>query len=181
MISDDSASIAPISRNSTLGDRIRTIASQLRQEDDIQIKATSRILGAAAQLAENHDRLIDDVVEMVEDDLDQGAQPPQPESYTVEQLQQQFESLKDAKAHFNLKARSWAALADKLNERIAPSSTETSPTAVPDPSVSRPPKTKGRPDPIFHRLERIEQELQMMRGDVNRMIHVLELLVKRVP
>jgi hypothetical protein len=56
----------------SLGDRIRGIANQLRQENDVQIKATSRILGAAAQIAQNHDHLIDEVVEMV---LAQGTTP----------------------------------------------------------------------------------------------------------
>lgn len=36
--------------------------------------------------------------------------------YTEEGLREQFQYIKDAKAHFGLKARGWKALADKLNE-----------------------------------------------------------------
>ena len=37
-------------------------------------------------------------------------------TYTVEQLKKQFQSFKDAKVHFNLKAVSWTALVEKLNK-----------------------------------------------------------------
>ncbi|MEH2434405.1 MAG: hypothetical protein V7K25_09140 [Nostoc sp.] len=53
-----------------LGDQIRSIADRLKQETDVQIKATSKILGA------------------------------------VDILKQQFKTLRDAKAHFNLKVSS---------------------------------------------------------------------------
>lgn len=180
-MNDDPASIVPTTRKQTLGDRIRTITSQLRQEDDIQIKATSRILGAAAQLAENHDRLIDEVVEMVEEDLDQVAQSPQPEAYTVEQLQQQFGSFAEAKDHFKLKARSWAALVEKLNEPISSSSTKKESTATPQTPASRSTRAKAKQNAISQRLQSIEQELRQMRGDMDRVIQLLELIVTRMP
>lgn len=167
-MSDDSALTVSTSRTSKLGDRIRDIASQLRQEDEVQIKATSRILGAAAQLAENHDRLIDEVVEMVEEDLDR--QPTQqPAPYTVEQLQQQFKKLGDAKAHFGIKASSWANLASKLNEQATPSSPAATSSQL-----------NPTPDAVFQRLEAIEQEMQMLRGDINRAMALLELIVEKV-
>ncbi|MEH2081587.1 MAG: hypothetical protein V7K89_16755 [Nostoc sp.] len=98
-----------------LGDQIRSIADRLKQETDIQIQATSRILGAAAQIAENHDRLISEVVDMVESDLNVEKQIYQKHIYTVDILKQQFKILRDAKAHFNLKVTSWESLANKLN------------------------------------------------------------------
>lgn len=183
-MSDNSASIVPISQKQRLGDRIRNITRQLRQEEDVQIKATSRILGAAAQLAQNHDRLIDEVVEMVEEDLDQAAEPSLLQPYTVEQLQQQFEKFDDAKAHFNLKARSWVALVDKLNSQIPSSAASGSSTAKPSSSAKTPkrtnPKNKAQ-DLIPQRLEGIEQELQIMRGDINRVVQLLERLVAKLP
>lgn len=100
----------------TLGDQIRSIANRIKQETDVQIKATSRILGATAQISENHERLIDEVVEMVEEDLEQQNQMYQRHIYTVEILKQQFRTLREAKAHFNLKVNSWESLANKLNE-----------------------------------------------------------------
>lgn len=168
-MSDDLASIVPASHKPTLGDRIRSIASQLRQEDNLQIKATSRILGAAAKLAENHDRLIDEVVEMVEEDLDQHAQQgQQPASYTAEQLQQQFKKLSDAKAHFGIKASSWANLASKLNNQA-----KSSPVAAsPKPNTSQ--------DTVAQRLEAIEHEMQMLRGDINRAVALLEQIVEKL-
>lgn len=98
-----------------LGDQIRSIADRLKQETDVQIQATSRILGAAAQIAENHDRLINEVVDMVESDLNAEKQVNQKHIYTVDILKQQFKTLRDAKAHFNLKVTSWESLANKLN------------------------------------------------------------------
>ncbi|MFN6481015.1 hypothetical protein [Nostoc sp. DedQUE07] len=98
-----------------LGDQIRNIADRLKQETDVQITATSRILGAAAQIAENHDRLINEVVDMVESDLNVEKQVYQKHIYTIDFLKQQFKTLRDAKAHFNLKVTSWESLANKLN------------------------------------------------------------------
>lgn len=177
----NSASIVPTPQKLTLGDRIRSIASQLRQEDDVQIKATSRILGAAAQLAENHDRLIDEVVEMVEDDLDQVASPPQPEPYTVEKLQQQFENFNEAKAHFNLKARGWDALVEKLNEQFSSPSAEPQSAATTRSSRSRSNAKKAPQDGVSQHLEGIEQELQGMRRDMSQMIQLLGLMVEKLP
>ena len=98
-----------------LGDQIRSIADRLKQETDVQIQATSRILGAAAQIAENHDRLINEVVDMVESDLNAEKHVSNKYTYTVDILKQQFKTLRDAKAHFNLKVTSWESLVNKLN------------------------------------------------------------------
>ncbi len=98
-----------------LGEQIRSIADRLKQETEVQIKATARILGAAAQISENHDRLINEVVDMVEEDLNLEQQPFPTHIYTVDILKQQYKTLRDAKAHFNLKANSWETLVNKLN------------------------------------------------------------------
>ncbi|MBW4442168.1 MAG: hypothetical protein KME10_13215 [Plectolyngbya sp. WJT66-NPBG17] len=144
----------------TAGDRIRAIADQLRQETSLQIKATSRILGAAAQISENHDRLIDDVVEMVEEDLEQQTQPPISEAVTVERLQRQFKTLKQAKLHFGIKANTWALLADRLSQQS---------TVPNDNQVS-----------VFQRLDAIEGELQAVRSDLNQALKVLELILRKM-
>lgn len=164
-MSEEPSPLIQTSRKPTLGDRIRGIANQLRQENDIQIKATSRILGAAAQIAQNHDHLIDEVVDMVEEDLDQQAQVKASEPYTVAQLQQQFKTLKDAKAHFAIKATSWAALVSKLNE----------------PAATQPPQCTKPQDAVTKHLESIEYELQTMRGDINQVLHLLNLIVEKLP
>jgi ABC-type transporter Mla subunit MlaD len=153
--------------NTKLGDRLRSIANQLRQEGDVQIKATSRILGAAAKLAENHDRLIDEVVEMVEEDLDQQTQPSPSESYTVERLKQQFGKLSDAKAHFGVKASSWANLAAKLNEPVT--------TAHSTSSYSEPSHT---PVVLDQRLMTIESEIKAMRGEITQILKLLTQLLE---
>jgi hypothetical protein len=98
-----------------LADQIRNIADRLKHESQVQIKATSRILGAAAQISENHERLINEVIDMVEEDLNNEANMSQKQSYTVEILKQKYKTLRDAKAHFNLKANSWDALVNQLN------------------------------------------------------------------
>jgi hypothetical protein len=98
-----------------LGDQIRSIADRLKQETDVQITVTSKILGAAAQIAENHDRLINEVVDMVESDLNVEKQVSQKYIYTVDILKQQFKTFRDAKAHFKLKVSSWESLVNQLN------------------------------------------------------------------
>jgi hypothetical protein len=60
----------------TVGEQIRQIADRLKQETSVQVHATAQILGAAAQISVNHDRLIDEVVEMVEEDLSKETEPP---------------------------------------------------------------------------------------------------------
>ncbi len=163
-MSGDQAPIIQTSQKPSLGDRIRGIAQQLRQESEVQIKATSRILGAAAQIAQNHDQLIDEVVEMVEEDLDQQAQAKASEPYTAEKLQQQFKTLKEAKAHFTVKASSWVALASKLNEQ-------------PTSSSSSAPRSQ---DSVIQRLNAIEREVQTMRGDMNQILNLLNLLAEKL-
>lgn len=163
-MSEDLESIHPIPVTSALGDRIRTLTSQLRQERDVQIKATSRILGAAAQMAVNHDRLIDQVVEMAETDLDQQSQLPSSEPYTVASLKQRFKSIKEAKAHFNLKASGWDDLVTKLNTPPAPATA---------------PVQKGMTQEIVaQRLEAVEQELQLLRADMNQVLNLLTVLIE---
>lgn len=181
-MSDDLVPIIPVSRSLTLGDRIRNVANQLRQESAVQIKATSRILSAAAKIAENHDHLIDEVVEVVEEDLDQQSQLPQPESYTVEQLKQQFGKLSDAKAHFGVKAASWAALASKLNEQAASSHLETNPKTDPKTDSTSPqPNSTRSQDSVLQRLDAIESEIRTLRGDINQALKLLDFLVKKLP
>ncbi|WAL60467.1 hypothetical protein [Thermocoleostomius sinensis] len=163
----------PTRINANLSDRLRHIVTQLRQEGEVQIKATSRILGAAAQIAENHDRLIDEVVDMVEEDLNQPSPSPLPalsEAYTVERLKQQFGKFQAAKDHFGVKASSWANLVDKLNQPI------TTPPQKPHSHLSH--AYKSRQDSaIDQRLAAIEAEIQAMRGDINRILTLLEHLV----
>jgi hypothetical protein len=166
-MSDEPIPTISTSRKPTLGDRIRGIAHQLRQESDVQIKATSRILGAAAQIAQNHDRLIDEVVEMVEQDLGQPIQVKPAElssaPYSVERLKQQFKTLKNAKAHFDLKAASWAELATKLNEPATKPHVQAAPPQ----------------DAVAQRLEAIEHDIQTIKGDVHQILSLLNAIAER--
>ncbi|HEY9735013.1 MAG TPA: hypothetical protein V6D06_01980 [Trichocoleus sp.] len=161
-MSDDSTALIRSHQKPRLSDRIRSIASQLREESDLQIKATSRILGAAAQIAQNHDRLIEEVVEVVEEDLAQ-AEAQTVEPYTEEQLKSQFKRLKDATAHFGIEANKWAALVDKLNAPNASASGK---------------KNSPAKDSLVPRLESIESEIRALRGDVDKVIDLLTLLVE---
>lgn len=164
-INDNSDSIAPAFQKMTLGDRIRGVADQLRQETDIQIKATSRILSSAAQIAQNHDRLIDEVVEMVEEDLNQQSQVADCPLYSADQLKQEYRTLKAAKAHFNLKASSWDALAAKLNE-------EGSETTSPNISCSQ--------ASVVQRLDAIEQEIRTIQTDMQQVITLLNRITEQL-
>lgn len=148
-------------RQETIGDKIRKIVGQLREETDLQVKLTSRILGAAAQIAENHDRLIDEVVDMVEEDLEQKNDVEPINTYTTESLKQRFKTLEAAKSFFGLKSKSWAALVKKLNE----SSTQ-----------KQIPSEQDRTS-IPERLDIIEQEIKALRGDVGQIIALLQQLM----
>jgi hypothetical protein len=156
----DTVSIVSDSRPPTLGDRLRGIAQELRQETDTQIKATSRILGAAAMIAQNHDQLIGEVVEMVKEDLDRGQSVV---TYSVAVLKQQFKTLKAAKAHFGIKANSWDTLAAKLNEG-------NSYTAdVLDPCQ----------DEISRRLGEVEAAVKSLQASVDQVLGLLRQMVDR--
>jgi hypothetical protein len=159
-MNDSSSLIDNLMIQETAGDRIRKIADQLRQETSLQIKATSRILGAAAQISENHDRLIDEVVEMVGEDLEQ-AQRQGEEAFTIERLKRQFKKLEHAKAHFGVKTNSWAMLADKLNQQT---SSRSSPVEVSVPQ----------------RLDKIEDELKELRTDLTQVLNMLTLILKKI-
>ncbi len=165
-MSNDPASIVSASQPATLGDRLRGIAKELRQETDTQIKATSRILGAAAQMAQNHDQLIGEVVEMVEEDLDQREQIKTPATYKVSNLKQEFKTLKAAKAHFGIKANSWGALATKLNEaKEIPTTSET----------GIPPNTNRQ---VFERLDAIELKIMSLQGSMEQVLGLLQEIAK---
>ncbi|MEB3273874.1 MAG: hypothetical protein VKJ85_08835 [Prochlorothrix sp.] len=139
------------------GDQARQIADRLRAETELQVRLTARILGAAAQIADNHDRLIDEVVEMVEEELDQREEQAPTTPVTEQQLKQRFKTLKAAKAHFGIKAASWAILAEKVNQsRISSSSLQPTPSEV----------TNQTPD----RLLMLEQEVKALHTKVDRLI-----------
>lgn len=150
-------------RQGSFGDKVRKIADQLKQETDLQIKATSRILGAAAQIANNHDRLIEEVVDMVEEDLSQQDSAPQAIEYTIETLKKKFKSLNEAKLHFGIKASSWAALVNKLNggESTAQASSATSQSEAPL---------------ISKRLDAIESEIKVIHIELRKIFLLLEKL-----
>jgi hypothetical protein len=153
--------ISPIPERSkrTLGDQVRSIANQIQQETDRQIKATSRILGAAAQISENHDRLIREVVDMVEEDLDNQTHQAQTKPFTVDALKQQFRTLGDAKSHFGLKASSWVMLTNKLNH----------------PSGNNPIASDSS-QTITKRLDIIDDELKALRFEVSQVVILLKQL-----
>ena len=145
-----------------LGDRIRGIADQLKQETHIQIKATSRILGAAAQISENHDRLINEVSDMVQEDLDQASALVSMEPITTEQLKQQFKTLVQAKTYFDVKASSWVALTEKVNAK----------TEQPLPSLEK--------SSVSQRLEAIDIDLKTLRTDLNQVMSMLAVIAEKV-
>ncbi|MBD1875189.1 hypothetical protein H6F75_17025 [Nodosilinea sp. FACHB-131] len=166
-MSNDSASIISASQPATLGDRLRNIAQELRQETDTQIKATSRILGAAAQIAQNHDQLISEVVEMVEEDLSRREQSENLTTYKVSDLKQEFKTLKAAKDHFDIKANSWDSLATKLNETSGiPSSSET---WIPNTNNSQ----------VLERLDAIELEIKSLQESMEQVLGLLQEMTKQ--
>jgi len=159
-MSQEPVTVIPTERSETLGEQVRRIADQLQEESNLQIKVTSRILGAAAQIAENHDRLIYEVVDMVEEDLDQKKHVQPINTYTIEALKQQFKTLSQAKSHFGLKVSSWAALVSKLNNLFAQNVTSTE-----SPSAS-----------ISERLDLIQSEIKVLRNDVGQVLALLKQL-----
>jgi hypothetical protein len=160
-MSQESVPIIRTQRTETLGEQVRKIADQLKEERDLQIKVTSRILGAAAQIAENHDRLIGEVVDMVEEDLEQKNDAYPINIYTVETLKQQFKTLGEAKSHFGLKASSWAALVNKLNNS----------------SVQNPTPTEHFRTSIPERLDTIGNEIKILRAQTSQILVLLQRLI----
>jgi hypothetical protein len=150
----------------SLGDQVRKLADQLKEESALQIKVTSRILGAAAQISENHDRLITEVTDMVEEDLDRTIFIQTENLYTVEQLKQTFKKLEDAKSHFGIKASSWGVLVTKLNNSSDQQNL---------PSFSN--QTSKTKESIPERLNSIEHELKNLRTETNQILVLLQKLV----
>ncbi len=138
----------------TLGDRLREVADRLTAEQEIQIKATARILGAAAQMAQNHDRLIAEVSEMVQGDLAAGE---------VERLKREFGTLKAACAHFGKTARRWQDLAAQLS-----------------PSRALPPGEPLDGAAQVQRLQAQVQELEKRVATLQRTVEQLQALVDRL-
>ncbi len=161
-MSHDSVSIIPNSQPKTLGDQLRDIAQELRQETNTQIKATSRILGAAAQIVQNHDQLIGEVVEMIEEDLNQSEQMASPVPYEVSDLKKEFKTLKVAKAHFGIKANSWDSLVAKLNEI----------SGIPDPN--RTGMLNTTQNELLKRLDVIEQDIKSLHKSMEQMLGLLQ-------
>lgn len=159
-MSQESMSISRTQRKEKLGDRVRKIADQLKQETELQIKATSRILGAAAQIAENHDQLITEVADMVKEDLEQQAQLYPKKTYTVDNLKQKFGTLREAKAHFDIKANTWVELVKKLNNVAAKQQINS----------------EQSKDSTSERLDAIESELKMIRKETSQILLLLEQL-----
>jgi arginine decarboxylase len=146
----------------TIGEKIRQIADRLKQETSIQIHATAQILGAAAQISVNHDRLIDEVVEMVEEDLSKETEPP----ISVQNLKQQFKTFAKAKAHYGLKARSWVDLVNQLNRK---STLVSSPVSQPTPLIDALQATMQHSKTVFctpgHKLgQSIPKPMQTLIG-----------------
>jgi hypothetical protein len=150
----------------SLGDQVRKLADQLKEESALQIKVTSRILGAAAQISENHDRLITEVTDMVEEDLDREIFIQTITLYTVEQLKQRFKKLEDAKSHFGIKASSWGVLVTKLNNSSGQKNL---------PSSSK--QTSKAKESIPERLDSIEHELKTLRTDTSQILVLLQHLI----
>jgi hypothetical protein len=159
-MNQEASSTGHTKRKRTLGEQVRKIADQLQRETDLQIKATSRILGAAAQISENHDRLIREVVDMVEEDLDSQPHVYQTNNFTVNILKQQFKTLGEAKSHFGLKANSWTTLANKLNSL----------------SVQNLASTSCSETSVLKRLDAIEGQISSIRAEVGQILSLLRQL-----
>jgi hypothetical protein len=138
----------------TVGEQIRQIADRLKQETSIQVHATAKILGAAAQISTHHDRLIDEVVEMVEEDLEIQQEP----QFLVETLKQQFKTFNKAKLFYKLKARSWIDLANQLNFS----------------NIPNPRSVNTKEDAMAQRLSAIEEELKTIQLQLRQILLLLE-------
>ncbi|WP_107666526.1 hypothetical protein [Cyanothece sp. BG0011] len=152
-----------MTKKSSISETIRTIADQLQQETKIQIKATSHILAAAAQIAENHDQLIDEVVDVVMEDLDKES-PETQIVYTINDLKQQYQKLRNAKSALGIKANSWQSLVDKLNSKVK---LENQNNSISEPSLSN----------LSQRLLRIENEIKMIHLEINSLVVLVNQII----
>lgn len=164
-MNQESQPIASIkARTETLGDKVRKIADQIKEESDLQVKVTSRILGAAAQIAENHDQLIVEVTDMVEEDLDQKNSIDSIKVYDVDNLKQEFRTLKEAKSHFGLKANSWASLADKINND----------------STQNPEFANKSIVSTSERFDSLENKIEHLSSDVGQILILMQKLIAAI-
>jgi predicted RecB family endonuclease len=161
-----SRSITQSKPRQNMGDRVRSIADRIQQETAVQIKTTSRILGAAAQIANNHDRLIEEVVDMVSEDLEKTTRSSL-EVYSINSLKQQFKTLARAKSHFQIKASSWDTLVNKLNDRVDRQKQS---------NLSL--QASGSQSSLVDRLNAIESEIKVMHDKIDRILCLLSKPVR---
>jgi hypothetical protein len=141
-------------QQNSVGDEIRKIANRLQEEQISQIKATSQILGAAAQISKNHDQLIDEVVQVIEEDLIQSSRK---DVWTIEILKKKFRTLREAKLYFGLKARSWENLVQSLN--TMPNNSNFFGNSI---NAS-----------IIKRLDLMEEEIQTIHAEIRQILSLL--------
>jgi hypothetical protein len=190
----DENSVETVTYPETAGDRIRKIADQLKQETSVQIKATSRILAAAAQISQNHDRLIEEVVEMVEEDLEQQVQADRSSGeQDSSALMLKSESPLSAPRIRDLGGRSCSKenkekitveslkqQFKKLDQAKAHFGIKASSWVILADKLNQ--KTLPNSDelPVSLRLDKIEAELETLRTDVNQALNLLALMLEKL-
>ena len=167
---NDSTGSAKPSRKKRFSDSIRQTIDDLQAEDQLQTRITSRILGAAAQISDNHERLIEQVAEVARDDLEK-MEALSAQRHTPEGLKQEFQTLNCAKAHFEIKARSWSALAKKLN------GTNDARQSPAQHSAKAEGKRAERETELSERLARLEEKLEKMQADLSLVLQLLSTLI----
>lgn len=141
-------------QQNSVGNEIRKIANRLQEEQILQIKATSQILGAAAQISKNHDQLIDEVVQVIEENLIQSSRK---DVCTIEIIKKKFRTLREAKLYFGLKARSWENLVQSLN--TMPNNSNFFGNSI---NAS-----------IIKRLDLMEEEIQIIHAEIRQILSLL--------
>lgn len=143
-------------------DKVRQVADELKVEDELQKRITARILGAAAQISNNHEHLIDEVAEVSRDDIDRIEALQSSPVHSVRQLKLKFKTLSQAKAHFGVTARSWKSLVEKLNSEV---------------SELMPEGDKRQEQGTTERLAQIEQRLEQLQVDVQTILGIVSKLI----
>ena len=99
---------------------------------------------------------------MVQEDFDQASALMSMEPITVDQLKQRFKTLAQAKTYFNVKASSWLALTEKINEK------------------TKSPLLNIEKSSISQHLESIDIDLKTLRTDLDQAMRMLAIIAEKV-
>ncbi len=150
---------------------LETPVSQIKSpiSNNVPSKYQTIVTQKYSDLSPSHEILED--VDLINEDLKQPSQSPEAFVYTVDFLKQEYKKLNQAKAHFDLKANSWATLANKLNERSVGTNkkTHSSQVSVTKISQSEIENMYSEIKNMYNKIENMYSEIKNLHSEISKL------------